>query len=71
VTPAGSVTQPVAAQIGAAQSTPISVASTTPAVVPKVDAVQSNGPGSIFGPIDDIRKSIQRYRDKFIFTYDK
>ncbi len=29
------------------------------------------GPGSIFGPIDEIRRNIQRYRDKFVFKYDK
>ena len=32
---------------------------------------QINEPGSIFGSIDDIKKSIQRYRDKFVFNYDK
>lgn len=34
-------------------------------------AAGPTGPGSIFGPIDEIRRSIQRYRDKFVFGYDK
>lgn len=34
-------------------------------------AAQTTGPGSIFGPIDEIRRNIQRYRDKFVFDYDK
>ena len=34
-------------------------------------AASQAGPRCIFGPIDEIRRSIQRYRDKFVFNYDK
>lgn len=37
----------------------------------KEDEADSPQPPSIFGPIEEIRKSIKRYRDKFVFKYDK